>query len=182
MSINIKKQLEYTRVEVGENVFHIKPFPAFTAAKLSGDLSSLLAPLLGGVASVVPDKAFENEATVDDVLSSVEDMDINDALPAISNAFSGISGDKLEALMKKLLVVYKNVSIDDETADGGATLLTYDLANEVFCGDVQDMYILCYHVIKINFNGFFKKVGNLFGKRKEPTEETQTSNPMAPLM
>lgn len=178
MNINVKKQFEYTEVNIGENTFHIKPFPAFTAANISGELAAVLSPILGGIVSVVPDKAFEKDVTVDDVVASIDDMDIDDALPAISKAFSGLSGDKFEALMKKLLVNHKNISVD---VDEKTEILTYDIANEVFCGDVQDMYILCYHVIKINFSGFFKKIGNLFGKRKEATEETPTLNPMEPL-
>lgn len=178
MNINVKKQFEYTEVNIGDNTFHIKPFPAFTAAKISGDLASVLSPILGGIAAVVPNKDSEKDVTVDDVVASVGDVDIDEALPAVSNAFAGLSGDKLEALMKKLLVNYKNISVD---VDEKTEILTYDIANEVFCGDVQDMYILCYHVIKINFSGFFKKVGNLFGKRKEATEETPTSNLTAPL-
>lgn len=180
MNVNVNKQLKYTQVDIGENTFYVKPFPAFTAANISGELASLLTPLVGGVASVVPDKAFEKDVTVEDIKASIEDMDIDAALPVMSKAFSGISGDKFEALMKKLLITHKNISVNVEDK---TEILTYDLANEVFCGDVQDMYILCYHVIKINFGGFFKKVGNLFGKRKGSTEETEeTSNLTEPLM
>ncbi len=178
MIVNIKKQLEYTQVNIGENTFYVKPFPAFTAANISGELASLLTPIVGGVASVVPDKAFEDNVTPDDIKASIADMDIDAALPVMSKAFSVISGDKFESLMKKLLITHKNISVDVEDK---TEILTYDLANEIFCGDVQDMYILCYHVIKINFGGFFKKVGSLFGKRKGSTEETGISNLMAPL-
>lgn len=174
MNVNITKQLEYKQVTIGENTFNIRPFAAFTAANISGELAALLTPIVGGVASVVP--TFDSDTSVEDVKKSVMDMDIDAALPVMAKAFSGISGDKFEALMKKLLITHKNVSVDDDTADGGARLLTYDLANEVFCGDVQDMYILCYHVIKINYSGFFKKVGSLFGKQKQsPEEETKSS-------
>lgn len=183
MNVNIQKQLEFKDVEVGGNVFHIKPFPAFTAANLSGELAALLLPVVGGVASVVPDKAFEEGVTVENVKASIDDMDIDSVLPTMSKAFSGLSGDKFEALMKKLLIVHKNISVDieDNSGEEKTVLLNFDIANEVFCGDVQDMYVLCYHVIKINFSGFFKKVGSLFGKQKETTEETATSNLTAPL-
>ena len=61
--------------------------------------------------------------------------------------------------MKKLLVDHKNVSVEGEATGGDVKQLTLDLANEVFCGEIQDMYILCWEVIKLNFGGFFKKLG-----------------------
>ena len=51
-------------------------------------------------------------------------------------------------------------------------LLTEDLANEVFCTDVQDMFILAFEVIRTNYNGFFKKLGDRFGKVAEWAEKT----------
>ena len=42
-------------------------------------------------------------------------------------------------------------------------MLTEDLANEVFCEDVQDMFLLAFEVIRTNYNGFFKKLGGRFG-------------------
>lgn len=59
--------------------------------------------------------------------------------------------------MKKLLIDNKNVSVESEATDGQVKVLDYDIANEVFCGDVQDMYILCFEVIRLNFKGFSRK-------------------------
>ena len=151
------KQLEVTKKEIGDAVFYIKPFPAFTAANLSGDLANLVAPLFGGMAG-----AFSN-SKVDDIMS----MEIDEALPSISSAFSGLSGDKFERLMRKLLVEHKNISVECEATDGETKVLSYDLANEVFCGEVQDMYILCFEVIRLNYKGFFKKLGAQFGNLQE---------------
>ena len=171
------------------NTFYIKPFPAFTAAKISGDLSALLMPVVGGVAAAIPGNSSDTDKDVGEI-TSIEDvtasiMDIDAALPAMSKAFAGISGDKIEVMMKKLFITHNNVSFEGEITGGDVKPLTYDLANEVFCEDVQDMYILCYQVVKVNFKGFFKKIGNLFGSRKKSTEETAektTSDIMAPLM
>ena len=67
--------------------------------------------------------------------------------------------------------------------------LTDDLADEVFCGEIQDMFLLCFHVIKLNFNGFFKRLGTRSGKEggaeEEETEEGQketTSEGSEPLI
>ena len=85
------------------------------------------------------------------------ELHTEDALPVLTSAFSSISGDKFERLMKKLLIDNKNISVESEATDGEVKLLSYDLANEVFCGDVQDMYILCFEVIRLNFKGFSRK-------------------------
>ena len=51
--------------------------------------------------------------------------------------------------------------------NGETKPLTEDLVNERFCGDVQDMYILAFHVIRINYGGFFGKLGTQSGKVAE---------------
>lgn len=163
------KQLEVTRKEIGEAIFYLKPFPAFTAANISGDLANLVAPLFGGMAG-----AF-NSSKTEDIMS----MEMEEALPAVSSAFSGLSGDKFERLMRKLLVDHKNISVECEATNGEVKLLTYDLANEVFCGEVQDMYILCFEVIRLNYQSFFKKLvarfGNLFEAFKMKTTRTENT-------
>lgn len=148
------KQLEVTQKTIGDANFYIKPFPAFTAANISGELANVIAPIFGGIAT-----ALGGDKNQKDFM----DVEIDEAMPAISNAFSGLSGEKFERLMKKLLIDSKNISVECEATDGETKLLTYDLANEVFCGEVQDMYILCFEVIKLNFKGFFKKLGTRFG-------------------
>jgi len=67
-------------------------------------------------------------------------------------------------LLRDLLVRGNNIAVDfnSETKP-----LTEDLVNELFCGDVQDMYILAFHVIKINYGGFFGKLGTQSGKVAE---------------
>lgn len=166
------KQLEVTQKTIGGVNFYIKPFPAFTAANISGDLANLVAPLFGGVAG-----AFGG-SKAEDIMS----MEIDEALPAVSSAFSGLSGDKFERLMRKLLVDNKNISVECEATDGETQVLSYDLANEVFCGEVQDMYILCYEVIRLNYKSFFKKLGARFGnlleavKAKTPSSENTESS------
>jgi hypothetical protein len=51
-------------------------------------------------------------------------------------------------------------------------VLDKDLADEVFCGNVQDMFVLCVHVIKLNFNGFFEKLATLSGKAEQVAAKT----------
>ena len=158
------KQMEVTEKKIGDSTFYIKPFPAFVAVNISGELASVLSPLLGGVAALVGSNNGEEGS--EDKPKNIMDVDVEDALPALTSAFSSISGDKFEHLMKKLLINNRNISVECEATDGEVKLLDYDLANEVFCGDVQDMYILCFEVIRLNFKGFFSKIGDRFGDLK----------------
>ena len=70
--------------------------------------------------------------------------------------------------MKKLLTKYRNITVEQVDKEGHPTggeaqILTNDLANEIFCGEAQDMFILAWDVIRVNFNGFFQKIGSQFG-------------------
>ena len=41
------KQMEVTEKQIGESTFYIKPFPAFTAVNISGELAAILSPAAG---------------------------------------------------------------------------------------------------------------------------------------
>lgn len=158
------KRMEVTEKQIGENTFYLKPFPAFTAANISGELAALITPMISGLAPFFTGKSLEQVMT----------MEMEDAMPAFSDAFSALSGDKVERLMKKLLIDHKNISVDNPET-GKTEVLDLDLANEVFCGDVQDMFLLCFEVIKINFSGFFKKLGAQFGNLRGPMKKGSPS-------
>lgn len=160
------KQMEITEKKIGGNTFYIKPFPAFTAANVSGDLAVLIAPILSALSALVGDKKTDN----------IMDVNIDDALPALSTAFAGLSGDQFERLMKKLLIDNKNISVESVATDGEVKVMSYDIANEVFCGDVQDMFILCWEVLKINYSGFFGKISRRFGNLQQVIQATTQSS------
>lgn len=161
------KQLESREVTVGENIFYIRPLPAFKAANLSGELAALVLPLITGLTSLIP-----AGTTSENMGNGLFDIDVKDAGPAISAAFSSLSGDKIEAILKHLLIAGKNISV--EVPGERVQILTEDLANEVFCEDVQDMFILAFEVIRTNYNGFFKKLGGRFGPVVEALKQTVT--------
>lgn len=161
------KQLESREVTVGENIFYIRPLPAFKAANLSGELAALVLPLVTGLTSLIP-----AGTTAENMGNGLFDIDAKDAGPAISAAFSSLSGDKIEAILKHLLIAGKNISV--EVPGERVQILTEDLANEVFCEDVQDMFILAFEVIRTNYNGFFKKLGGRFGPVVEALKQTVT--------
>lgn len=150
------KQLEPREVKVGENIYYIRPLPAFKAANLTGELAALVLPLVVGlaplIAAVDPDKED----------NGLLDIEVEDATPAVASAFAQLDGDKAEKILRHLLLSGNNISI--EVPGEKTRLLSEDLANEVFCTDVQDMFILAFEVIRTNYNGFFKKLAARFGK------------------
>lgn len=145
------KQLEPTVQVVAGCKFYITPFSAFKAANLTGELASTLAPLLGALAPLAGN-------------GNIMDIDASKAGEAMSNC-TGISGDKIEKLMRSLLLG-GHIVIEENQEFGieEAAKLDEDIINEVFCGNVQDMFILCFHVIRLNYKGFFGKLTDLSGK------------------
>ena len=156
------KQLETHQVQIGETTFWIRPFPAFKAARLSGELASVILPIVSGLAPIMS-KTGKDQGLLDiEVDGEVTNI--------VSEAFAALSGDKLEQVLKHLLIEGKAISYEnDET--GKATLLTEDVANELFCSEVQDMFILAFEVIKTNYNGFFKKLAVQFGSVTQPEKK-----------
>lgn len=134
---------------IGNNRFYIRPFPAFTAAKMTGDLAGVAAPLLAAIAPLVVKKTGDGKKTLD--------ADISEVAPAMSGAFSGFSGEKLEHLSTELLVAHGNISVSPGGDDSQNTQLTMDLANDLFCGEIDEMFMLMYEVIKVNFSGFSRR-------------------------
>lgn len=166
------KQFTPVIKKIGDNTFYIRPFPAFTAANMTGDLANIATPAL---AAIAPIALKVKGKKVEDLM----DTDISEVAPALSGAFAGLSGDELERLCKKLLTDHQNITVSQEGRE--SEILTEDLANEIFCGDTQDMFILMWQVISVNFNGFFKKLAARFGLDGDLLEKLQTTQNMAPL-
>ncbi len=164
----ILKQMSTTEEIVGGFKFYITPFPAFKAANLTGELASVLAPLLGSLIPLLQSaKGRKNFMDID-----IDSIDENQAAEAVLNC-TFINGDKLEALMRKLLLGgHIVVEVPGEDEESEAMKLDMDLANELFCGNVQDMFVLCFRVIKLNFKGFFRNFAALSGKQKSGTAKT----------
>lgn len=152
------KQLHTTEKQIGNNKFYIRPFKAFVAANISAELISILSPVLGMLVPLMEDGVTDEDGKID-----ISNVDAEQFVGAATPALTQISGDKLEKAMKSLLIVNNNISVEGPDTDGSITVLNEDLANEIFCGELQDMLILCFEVIRINFKGFFKKLGSRFG-------------------
>ena len=59
--MNNLKQLETREVNVGENIFYIRPLPAFKAANMTGELAALVLPLVSGLAPLLSAVDTEKE-------------------------------------------------------------------------------------------------------------------------
>ncbi len=158
------KQFDTITKNFGGNSFFIRPFGAFDASRITGELSATLIPLISGLLPAV-----SNANDVDDL----KDVNIDyDRLgPSLASSFSSLDGEKLEHLLRLLLVDKNNISV----RIGGETevrALTYDIANDIFAGDLQDMFMLAVEVIKVNFNGFFKKLADRSGAAKSIPKAT----------
>lgn len=145
------KQLDFQEKKIGDNTFYIRPLPAFKASNISGEVAGFLMPIIGTLAPLIASE------------KGVEDMTLEEAAPMISNAFASLSGDKVESLLKKLLLDGKNISFTTPESDK-PEILTEGIANELFCGNVQDMFMLAFQVIRINYGGFFDKLFSQSGK------------------
>lgn len=167
------RQTEPKKETIGEYNFYIRPFPAMVAANLTGDLASLLTPVLAALLPLVGSDSGDKDN--EDADGGLMDIDVDQAAAAMAKSMEGFSGKRLESMMKKLLITYKNVAVelpeldedDIETGEYVQEMLDMDLANEIFCGELQDMFILAFYVIRLNFNGFFKKLAGRSGKAGE---------------
>lgn len=158
---------EPTQKQIGEYVFYIYPFSAFKAANISGELVSLISPIL---VSILP--SVVNKDNDDDGDESLLDMDISAAMPSIMQACSTLDGDKVEHMMRLLLTQNRNISFEHEQ-ERRVKWLSEDDMDELFCGSIEDMFVLAVEVIKINFKGFFKRLGSLSGNPAELLSKMQ---------
>jgi hypothetical protein len=154
------KQHDIARtITLGGNTFMIRPFPAFVAANISGELGGVIAPVLAGALPLVAGGKADA---------------LNLDVGSFSGALASLSGDKVESVLKKLLIRHNNIAVQFA---GEAEVVPFDndTANELFCGSAQDMFILAYEVVQANFSGFFEKFGDLFGVRKSAVTTQKTA-------
>lgn len=161
------KILEFITVDLCDAKFHIRPFGAFVAAEICADLTALATPMIGSLGPLFELLGDESDSGNGGEGGGLLDIEVEKIVPAISGALSTLAPNQLIRLMKKLLVDYGNITVEHELTQGQAAKLNMDLANEIFCLNVQDMFVLCYHVLKLNFSGFFKKLGARFGNLQD---------------
>jgi hypothetical protein len=137
-------------VAVGEHLFHVRKYRALPSARISGNLVSTIAPLLGGAGSLFDEESNKN----------VLDSNLSELLPELAEALAKVDGDKLEKLLRELLIDEGCISFDGD-------LLTQSVLDELFCGDLFGLLELAVKVCKLNFETVFTMLGNRFGIRAE---------------
>lgn len=161
------RQTEPTEVRIGDNTFIITKFPALKAANLTGELLSVVAPLITVVLPFLKDDQ-----------ASFLDVDVKELAVAISTC-KELDGDQIEKMVTKLLTT-GNITVQDDK--GNTERLSRDLCDEIFCGEIIEMFMLCIEVVRLNFASFFKKLALPSGIRKEAEMASQTSVDTEPLI
>ena len=148
------------KVTIGGYNFYIYPFGAMRSANISGELVGFASPLIAAIISLIGGTDGNNES------GSILDMDIEDAAKFIVPAFRGINGDTVEKLLRMLLIKYRNISFDtdeDKTCDW----LDENDLDKIFVGQLQNMYMLAWEVIKLNYGGFFDLLSSQSGNQEK---------------
>lgn len=158
------RQMESKEYVVNGITCHITPFPAFKAAKLSGDLAKFIAPLASIAVPLLDGKD----------VNSLEDIDFTPILDKLPKALEQFNGDEVEKMLRKLLLSGNIVvEIADEEGEVDAQKLTEDVANEIFCGSLQSMYRLAFYVVQLNFGDFFESLPTQSGEVKLGRKKTR---------
>lgn len=162
---NITKMMQPAERQIGRYTFYIYPLPAFTAARLSADVISLFSPLVGGIAGAMEKASTDGGEDNGGDKKSLMDMDVSEAAPYIAGSLSSMSAEKVERLIRALLLG-GHVAVRGEGSPD-AEYLTEDKCDEVFRGNTQNMFILAFYVLKENYGDFFESIGNRSGNVKE---------------
>lgn len=150
--------LKKNEVHVGGATFYVAPFPVFTSARITAMLAKVVSPVIGSIIVLL---GGDEEGMEEDYVTA---SDLDSAMQAFASAIGTLNPADFERLMRELLVNSRNIVwANEENRDG--EILTEDDLNALFAGDVQNMYILAYHVLKTNFRGFFEKFKSLSGSR-----------------
>lgn len=140
----------------GDSVFYIRPLDPFLSVNLLGDLTKTLSPIAGkaSAAAVGGDKGKGKQSIFDTELNAAS---IEGIFTAIAE---NVDGAKIESLIKRILnEQYVSVRLPGQEA----VRLTREVIAELFTGNAQDMLMLAFEVLKVNYGGFTKLFRSLSG-------------------
>ena len=149
-------------ITIGSNVFHIAKFEPIKAMINLGGIQKIISPVIGN--------ALGGAKGINGVLDKdiANANDLKDLLPMLKGLFFGLGenldGDKINKLLKILLDA-EYISVDDPIS-GNTVKLNQSMINTVFMGDygdLPDMMILAYEVVKVNYASFFTRLSTQFG-------------------
>ena len=158
MNIDISRAIQPVEKELAGYVFYIRPFAAFVSSNVFTDILSIISPLAMSLLPALFDEDGDGEE------KSLLDMDLEKAAPFVIKAFSSISSEKMDKTLKALLIRERNIHFAEVGGqENDVALLDYDTANAMFVGDLADMYLLAFEVIRINYGNFFERLSNRSG-------------------
>lgn len=158
--------------------FAIFPFPAMTAAMISGDLAQFVGPIIAGVIPIIGEgnSAEEiGENSVDRMLS----MSNTELLPCLNAALSTLNGENVQKILTELLIKHGNINCeysDEVTGVRKQEKLTRSLLDELFIGRLDSMLMLALDVVKLNFADFFTGILSQYGSRRAASKSLVSNN------
>lgn len=165
------KRLESTQFDIGEYSFYVTPFPAMKSAGIAADVAKVIGPALGGIFSIVG-TGGNGKTDAEGILSGI---DPQKAVTVLGEALSSLDGDEMERIIGRLLIDYNNVNVSGPFTEFKAVRMNRDTFDEVFCCEAQNIFVLCWDVINLNYKSFFKNIALQFGNQTESTESLTTS-------
>lgn len=146
-----------TEVQISGTSFFIAPFPVFVSVRITAMLTKVLSPVLGGLVALLGSGNNEEGTSESDAMEEAAA-----AIPTFTDAMSSLNPYDFEKLMRELLITSRTIVWKNDQQPDGEILIEESL-NALMAGNSQDVYILAYHVLKVNFKGFFEKFKSLSG-------------------
>ena len=157
---------------IGEYKFYIRYFGAWTAQRIGLKFKDVLAKAAAAAALEIAE-TLKNTDT-----ENVFDVEVNaDLIPALIKILGELDVKTLEDLTMEIIINHKNVAyVHNDNIGMEPKELKYDTADQIFSGDLQDMYILIACVIKANYKNFLDRLGTRFGGLSEIIQNVTINN------
>ena len=155
----IVKQHVTTEKTIDGYKFCIFPFGAWSAQRIGFGLKDILTRATG---DAIPElvKALKTMGKENSL-----DMEVGAEMAAvIFKVLRDLNADAAENILKELLIKHGNITVTPVDTPGNTVKLDLSVSDTIFCGDLQNMYILAAHVILVNYASFFGKGASLFGE------------------
>ena len=173
------KSITPTTVTYDGTDFAIYPFPAMTAAMVSGDLARFIGPIIAGVLPLMAGGGDTEEEMGENAIDRLMSMSNAELLPSLNAALSTLTGENVQKILTELLIQYGNINCeyDDDTAGGRRQgKLTRSLLDELFIGKLDSMVMLAIDVVKLNFADFFTGLLRQYGNRQATLTNQKSTN------
>ena len=145
-----------TEIKIDDNVFYIQRLDPLSAIDLMVEVKDIFAGVADDSVGVLVDLATKYDGNIFDANSSTA------IIPILIKAIKRLDKETVRWLINELLFKSKKVSFKFD-GKGQAEPLDNDSLNTIFDDELQNIFILCAYVLKVNFGSFFGKLPTLFG-------------------